>query len=164
MNCLCSHECWDRGFESHSRHGCLYASILFYVVLFVVNGLRRTDPPSKESYRLCIRLGNWKNGQGPTKDCRAIDISIEWQYYNLPHTPTIPCYRQPPYITVEVIACEIRQKETWRIVPFVDYSRARRKLKWEVSAVFHFLRRPLDRQSAYRAGQLRWGFLRCVNM
>jgi hypothetical protein len=33
-NCLRSLEVWDRGFESHSRHGCLYAFILF--VLFCV--------------------------------------------------------------------------------------------------------------------------------
>jgi hypothetical protein len=28
MNCLCSPKHWDRGFESHSRHGCLCAFIL----------------------------------------------------------------------------------------------------------------------------------------
>jgi hypothetical protein len=35
-----------------------------------------TDPPSKESCRLCIRLRNWKSGQGSTMGCRAIIISI----------------------------------------------------------------------------------------
>jgi hypothetical protein len=40
-----------------------------------VAALRRADPPSKESYRLCKRLRNWKSVQGPTKGCRAID---EW--------------------------------------------------------------------------------------
>jgi hypothetical protein len=29
----------------------------------------RADPPSKESYRLCKRLRNWKSGQGPTNGC-----------------------------------------------------------------------------------------------
>jgi hypothetical protein len=31
MNCLHSLERWDRGFESHSRHGCLYYMRLFCV-------------------------------------------------------------------------------------------------------------------------------------
>jgi hypothetical protein len=31
MNCLSSLEIWDRGFESHSRHGCLCAYILCVV-------------------------------------------------------------------------------------------------------------------------------------
>jgi hypothetical protein len=65
---LRSLEHWDRGFESHSRHGCLCLFILF--VLFCVQvaaALRRADPPYKESYRLCIGLRNWKSGQGPTK-------------------------------------------------------------------------------------------------
>jgi hypothetical protein len=38
-----------------------------------VEALRRADPPSKESYRLCIGLRNWKSGQVPTKGRRAID-------------------------------------------------------------------------------------------
>jgi hypothetical protein len=43
-------------------------------VLFVqVAALRRADPPSKESYRLCNRSRNWKRGQGPTKGYRVID-------------------------------------------------------------------------------------------
>jgi hypothetical protein len=29
--------------------------------------MRRADPPSKESYRLCIKLKNWKSSEGPTK-------------------------------------------------------------------------------------------------
>jgi hypothetical protein len=41
----------------------------------LVASLRRADPPSKESYRLCKRLRNWKGGQGLTKGCRAPD---EW--------------------------------------------------------------------------------------
>jgi hypothetical protein len=33
----------------------------------LVAALWRADLPSKESYRLCIGLRNWKSGQGPTK-------------------------------------------------------------------------------------------------
>jgi hypothetical protein len=44
-----------------------------YVVLCIVAALRRADPPSKLSYRLCKRSRNWKSWQGPTKGCRAIN-------------------------------------------------------------------------------------------
>jgi predicted anti-sigma-YlaC factor YlaD len=43
------------------------------VVMCIGSGLGRDDPSSKESYRLCIELRNWKRGQGPTKGCTAID-------------------------------------------------------------------------------------------
>jgi hypothetical protein len=67
---------WDRGFESHMRHGCLCAFILcFCAVLCVqVAALRRADPPSKK-----FRSRNWKSGQGPKKGCRAID-RYEWMH------------------------------------------------------------------------------------
>jgi hypothetical protein len=42
-------------------------------VLCVRRGLTTGWSPSRESYRLCIGLRNWKSGQGPTKDCRTID-------------------------------------------------------------------------------------------
>jgi hypothetical protein len=32
-----------------------------------VAALQLTDPPSKDSFRLCRRLRNWKNGEVPTK-------------------------------------------------------------------------------------------------
>jgi hypothetical protein len=54
---------WDRGFESHLRHVCLR---LFCVQ---VAALRRADPPSKESYRLCVR--NRKKWLRPNK--RAVE-------------------------------------------------------------------------------------------
>jgi hypothetical protein len=68
-NCLRPLKHWDRGFESHSRHGCLCAFILCFVLFCVW----RANPPFKESYRLCIGLRNWKSGQGPTKVCSAIE-------------------------------------------------------------------------------------------
>jgi hypothetical protein len=49
---------------------CIYS--VFVLSCVQVAALRRADPPSKESYWLCIRLSNWKSGQGPTKGCRAI--------------------------------------------------------------------------------------------
>jgi hypothetical protein len=50
---------------------CIYG--VFVLFCLYVAALRRADLPSKESYRLCIGLRNWKNSQGPTKGCRAID-------------------------------------------------------------------------------------------
>jgi hypothetical protein len=48
--CFLPFEHWDRGFESHSRHGCV--SAFFCVVLSCVSrALRRADPPS-EYYQL----------------------------------------------------------------------------------------------------------------
>jgi hypothetical protein len=64
-------------FESHSRHGCLCSFILFMLFCVQIEALRRADPPSKESYRLCIRLRNWKSSEGPTKGCKAIDRQID---------------------------------------------------------------------------------------
>jgi hypothetical protein len=43
------------------------------VLCVQVTSLRRADPPPKGSYRMCIRLRNWKSAQDPTKGCRAID-------------------------------------------------------------------------------------------
>jgi hypothetical protein len=53
MNCLRPLKHWDLGFESHLRHECLCAFILFVLSCVQVAALRRADPPSKESYRLC---------------------------------------------------------------------------------------------------------------
>jgi hypothetical protein len=50
MNCLRPLERWDRGFESHSRHGCLRLSCV-YVNFVQVAALYQADPPSRESYR-----------------------------------------------------------------------------------------------------------------
>jgi hypothetical protein len=47
---------WDRGFESHSRHACLSAFLLYSFCPVQIAGLRQADPPSKESYRLSIRF------------------------------------------------------------------------------------------------------------
>jgi hypothetical protein len=50
---------------------CFYC--VFVVSCMQVAALHQADPPSEESYRLCIRSRNWRSGQGPTKSCRAID-------------------------------------------------------------------------------------------
>jgi hypothetical protein len=47
---------------------CVFILFVFFCVLAAA--LRRADPPSKESYRLCTGVGNWKSGQGPH---RAVD-------------------------------------------------------------------------------------------
>jgi hypothetical protein len=55
---------------------CVYSvSVLFCVE---VAALWRTDPPSKESYRLCIGLRNWKSVQGHTKGLQSHNIKIVW--------------------------------------------------------------------------------------
>jgi hypothetical protein len=56
---------------------CVYS--VFMLSCGQVADLRRADPPSKESYRMCIGSRNWKSGQGPTKGCRATDERMnEW--------------------------------------------------------------------------------------
>jgi hypothetical protein len=68
-------EHWGRRFEPHLGHGYPCAFILC-ALLCVGSGHATGWSPSKESYRLCIRLRNWKKScQGPTKGFRAID---EW--------------------------------------------------------------------------------------
>jgi hypothetical protein len=76
MNCLRPLKHWVSGFEFQPRHGCLCVFILFVLLCVYVEALRWADPPSRESYRLCIGLRNWKSGQGPTKGCRAIVIIV----------------------------------------------------------------------------------------
>jgi hypothetical protein len=44
---------------------CIHSVIVPFCVYVAV--LRRADRPSKEFYRLWIRLENWETGQGPTK-------------------------------------------------------------------------------------------------
>jgi hypothetical protein len=54
MNCFCSFNFWDRGFESHSRHGCLCMRLFCVcVVLYLGSLFARTDHPSNEPHRLC---------------------------------------------------------------------------------------------------------------
>jgi hypothetical protein len=69
-------EHWNRGFESHSRHGCLCAFILFLLFCVWVGPLRRAHPPPKESYWLSIRLKNWKWGEGPGGLYREVERAI----------------------------------------------------------------------------------------
>jgi hypothetical protein len=61
--------------------------------LFMVEALRRTDPPSKEFYQLCIGLQKWKSGHGPTHGCRAIAEWMNELRFPLPIMipPTVSC-------------------------------------------------------------------------
>jgi hypothetical protein len=47
---------WDRGFESHSGHGCLVCLRASFCVCVQLEALRRADHPPKESYRMCTYL------------------------------------------------------------------------------------------------------------
>jgi hypothetical protein len=44
------------------------------LVLCAGSGLRRADPPSNDSYRLCIGLKTKNAAKVQRKDCTAIDI------------------------------------------------------------------------------------------
>jgi hypothetical protein len=81
MNCLLSLKHWDRGFESHLNHWCLWAFILFFVLSYVqVAAFRRADLPSKESYRLYKSSRNWKSATRPNKgqhSHRQTDLDYE---------------------------------------------------------------------------------------
>jgi hypothetical protein len=78
MSCLRLLEHWYHGFESHSRRDgmSVYVYSVFVLFCMLVAALRRAHPPSKDSYRLRIGLGNLKRRQGPTKDCKAIRTYI----------------------------------------------------------------------------------------
>jgi hypothetical protein len=57
------------------------------VVLCICRGRATGWSLFKESYRLCIGLRNWKEGQGPTKDCRWMDGWIGRKFLNFSLTP-----------------------------------------------------------------------------
>jgi hypothetical protein len=46
-------ERWDRGFESHSTHGCLCVRLFCLLSCVEIAALRRTGHSSKGSYQLC---------------------------------------------------------------------------------------------------------------
>jgi hypothetical protein len=77
MNYLRSLERWDRGFESHSRHGCLCARLFCAcVALCAGGGLATGWFPVQGVLPPVYRLRNWRSGQGPTNGCRPIIITI----------------------------------------------------------------------------------------
>jgi hypothetical protein len=80
MNCLRPLKRWDRGFESHLKHGCLCAFTLFVLFCVQVAALRRADPPSKESYRRCIKIKKLRKPASPKKRTVVpqIDRCIFW--------------------------------------------------------------------------------------
>jgi hypothetical protein len=80
MNCLRSLERWDRGFEFHSRHGCLCVCLFCVcVVLCVGSGLGTGWSPVQGVLPTVYGLRNRESGQGPTRGCRAIDREIDRQ-------------------------------------------------------------------------------------
>jgi hypothetical protein len=67
-------ERWNRRFESHSRHGCLYSVRLICVcVQCVGRGLVTGWSLVQGVLPTVYRIKKLKNRQGPTKGCRAID-------------------------------------------------------------------------------------------
>jgi hypothetical protein len=60
-------ERWDRGFKSHSKHGCLCGFILCLCCPVYVAVLRRADHSSKETYRLCKNDDETEKKPGPNK-------------------------------------------------------------------------------------------------
>jgi hypothetical protein len=69
MNCLRSLECWDRGFESHSRNGYLYCVYLFCVcvVLCVGRGLSTGWSPVQGVLQTVYMIKKLKNQPWFTK-------------------------------------------------------------------------------------------------
>jgi hypothetical protein len=69
MNCLRSLERWDRGFESRSRHGCLFCVRLFCVcvVLCVGSGLATGWFPVQGIIPSAYRIKKLKNRPRPNK-------------------------------------------------------------------------------------------------
>jgi hypothetical protein len=81
MNRLRPHVHWGHGFESRSRNGGLCALFCVYVVLCVGSGLATGRSPVQGILPTVYRLRNWKSGQGPTNDYRAIERwkdSVVW--------------------------------------------------------------------------------------
>jgi hypothetical protein len=74
MNCLRSLEHWDRGFESHSRHG----FILFVLSFVSVAALRRANYSSKESYRLYTEDYGTEE-EGGAKQMTVEPLINEWK-------------------------------------------------------------------------------------
>jgi hypothetical protein len=75
MNLLRPLERLDRGFESHSGHGCLCAFILCLCCpVCAGSGLASGWSPVQEVLPSVYRLRNWKSGQGPIKGCRATEV------------------------------------------------------------------------------------------
>jgi hypothetical protein len=72
---------------------CIYS--VFVLSSVQVAALRRAILPSKESYRLRMRLRNWKSSQGP-KGCRAREINV--LSLNCKWSERCPVYslKQPP--------------------------------------------------------------------
>jgi hypothetical protein len=72
MNCVRSFECWDRGFESHSRRGCVYMRLFCVcVVLCIGSGLATGRSLDRRVLALC------KKDYETEEDARAQERAVE---------------------------------------------------------------------------------------
>jgi hypothetical protein len=84
---------------------CVYSVFVLFCVY--VAALRRADPPSKESYRVCMGLRNWKRDQVSTQGCRASIRYVELhslcfnQWIYISRNVTRPCWGSNRDVTPE---------------------------------------------------------------
>jgi hypothetical protein len=74
MNCLPSLGRWDRGFESHSRHGCLCLRLFCVCVVLCVGSGLATGLSLIQGVLPSVKkkmITELKNRPGPSKGCRA---------------------------------------------------------------------------------------------
>jgi hypothetical protein len=88
MNCLRSLERWYRGFESHSRHGCLYCVRLFCVcvVLCVGRGLETGWSRVHGVLATVYRIKKLKKRPRPNKGPTARYPNFKWELPQVPFT------------------------------------------------------------------------------
>jgi hypothetical protein len=82
MNCLRWHEHWDRGFESHSSHGCLCVYSVFAFALCVgsslATGLSLVQGVLPSVQKKMTKL---MKSPGPNKGLSAINERMGYPYY-----------------------------------------------------------------------------------
>jgi hypothetical protein len=149
MNCLRSLEHWDRGFESHSRHGCLCVRLFCVcVVLCVGSGLATGWSPSKESFRLC--KNDYETEEEARAQKRSVEplmnewmnewISTDWKTEDLnpAREPSLLCLFQvslSPLKEINGLFLKIGQCNSHWQTP---YKHRRREQTWEKLALLQF--------------------------